>query len=124
MHGDRWVLTSQHQLVASTQDTIDIILSRYPIICMVKPITKLSNLEMMYVTHLDFSPFILLLKRCLAKFGADKFHVTVRCILQQIHYVMNTWCNKCILAKRRTNRYNISSQGGSALNLHLFQLNF
>ena len=45
----KWVLTGQYQLVASTRDTIDIILSTYHIICMVNPMSKLSNLEMMYV---------------------------------------------------------------------------
>ena len=68
---DKWSFTSHYQSVASTRDTIDIILSIYNRICMVNPMSKLSNPETIYVASLEFPHFVLLLKRCLAKFDAD-----------------------------------------------------
>ena len=102
--GDKWILTSQHKLVASTWDTIDLILSRYHIICMVNPMPKWSNLEIMYVGELDISPFNILLRPCLAKFDIRDFHVTGRYISQNVHWVKNTHCNRCIYPKTRTKR--------------------
>ena len=120
--GDKLVLISQHQLVASARDNTDMIISRYHIICMVNPLPKWSNIEMMYFCLLNIFPFNLLLMPCLAKFGARDFYTTGRFIPQNVHRAKHIhYYIRCIYAKTRTNRNARFSQGGSsALNLHLF----
>ena len=92
----KWVLTGQYQLVASTRDTIDIILSIYNRICVVNPMSKLSNVEIIYVFLFRISPLCTLIEMVFSQFDADESHVTVRCIPQNVCCAKNIQCKKCI----------------------------
>ena len=106
--GDKWVLTSQYQLVSSSQETT-VLFSKIPhhlhgnphaqvakpthIVCCLLLYCPLNillrqcsampswpNLEILYVAQWEISPLGVFLRLCFAKFGAHNFHVTGRCI--------------------------------------------
>ena len=93
---DKWSFTSHYQSVASTHDTIDIILSIYNRICMVNPMSKLSNVEIIHVVLFRISPLCTLIEMVFSQFDADESHVTVRCIPQNVCCAKNIQCKKCL----------------------------
>ena len=64
---------------------------------MVNPMSKLSNVEIIYVVLFRISPLCTLIEMVFSQFDADESHVTVRCIPQNMYCWHTIHCKKCVL---------------------------